>query len=75
MLKSFNLTDIDIQRINELKAHTGAGSAREVIRRALEEYHEKILSKIFGIFTTKIFDIFGFKNIVQCSCNLRSVGV
>ena len=36
---------------------------------------KKVLSKIFGIFTTKIFDIFDLKNIAQRSCNFRSVGV
>jgi hypothetical protein len=44
MLKSFDLTDNDVKIIQELKTATGAGSAREVVRRALEEYHKKILS-------------------------------
>lgn len=45
MLKCFDLTEKDITFIHELKAATGAGSGREVIRRALEEYHKKILPK------------------------------
>ena len=43
MLKSFDLTERDVKIIQDIRRATGAGSAREVIRRALEEYHKKIL--------------------------------
>lgn len=44
MLKSFDLTDRDVEMINQLKVVTGAGSAREIIRRSIEEYHKKIFA-------------------------------
>ena len=45
MLKIFDLTENDIQKIQQVKAITGAGSAREVVRRAIEEYHGKIFAQ------------------------------
>lgn len=45
MLKIFDLTENDIQKIQQVKTITGAGSAREVVRRAIEEYHEKIFTQ------------------------------
>lgn len=45
MLKCFDLTDKDIALIQEIKNATGAGSAREIVRRAVEEYHQKIFGK------------------------------
>ncbi|MBQ7396082.1 MAG: hypothetical protein IJW08_06055 [Lentisphaeria bacterium] len=48
MLKCFDLTEADLLRLNELKSITGAGSHREVVRRAIEEYHEKILTKKYS---------------------------
>lgn len=45
MLKIFDLTENDIQKIQQVKTITGAGSAREVVRRAIEEYHKKIFAQ------------------------------
>lgn len=44
MLKCFDLTEKDLAYIQEIKNETGAGSAREVVRRAIEEYREKIFA-------------------------------
>lgn len=48
MLKCFDLTEKDITLIHELKTATGAGSGREVVRRALEEYHKKFFGENFS---------------------------
>jgi hypothetical protein len=45
MLKMFDLTENDIQMIRQIKTVTGAGSAREIVRRAIEEYHKKIFNE------------------------------
>ena len=47
MLKCFDLTQRDLELIQEIKNTTGAGSAREVVRRALEEYHKKIFNSSY----------------------------
>lgn len=45
MLKMFDLTESDIRMIQQIRTVTGAGSAREIVRRAIEEYHKKIFTE------------------------------